>query len=211
MTREHVVILVDRAGNTGNDGETHHGLYDLSFLNTIPNMTIMAPKNFMELEMMIEFAINYNGPIAIRYPKGSEDDFILNNKKITLGKSEVLLNGHDLTIVAIGKMVVRAYKIAKRLEKDGIEAEVINARFLKPLDVNTIKKSFDLTKKIVTIEDGSIENGLGNVITKYFDTNKVLSLGYPDVYLPHGKIEEIEKLYKMDEDSIYEQIKEFVK
>lgn len=211
LTREHVVILVDRAGNTGNDGETHHGLYDMSFLNTIPNMTIMAPKNFIELEMMIEFAIKYNGPIAIRYPKGSEDDFILNNKKITLGKSEVLLNGHDLTIVAIGKMVVRAYKVAKRLEKDGIEAEVINARFLKPLDVSTIKKSFDLTKKIVTIEDGSIENGLGNVITKYFDTNKVLSLGYPDVYLPHGKIEEIEKLYKMDEDSIYEQIKEFVK
>ncbi len=211
LTKQHVVILVDRAGNTGNDGETHHGIFDLAFLNTIPNMVIMAPKNFDELESMLEFAINYNGPIAIRYPKGSEEDFKLNTKKIILGKSEVLLNGKDVTIVAIGKMVVRAYKIAKSLEKDNITAEVINARFLKPLDIDTIKKSFDITKKIVTIEDGDVENGLGEVIKKHFDTNKVLSIGYPNTYLPHGKIDEIEKLYQVDEESIYLKIKESMK
>ena len=211
LTKQHVVILVDRAGNTGNDGETHHGIFDLAFLNTIPNMVIMAPKNFNELECMLEFALNYTGPIAIRYPKGSEEDFILNTKKITLGKSEVLLNGKDVTIVAFGKMVVRAYKIAKSLEKDNISAEVINLRFLKPLDIDTIKKSFSITKKIVTIEDGDAENGLGETIKKYFDTNKVLSIGYPNTYLPHGKIEEIEKLYQLDEESIYLKIKEFMK
>ena len=211
LTNQHVVILVDRAGNTGNDGETHHGLFDLAFLNTIPNLVIMSPKNFTELKMMLEFAVNYNGSIAIRYPKGSEENFILNNKKISLGKSEVLLNGKDITIVAIGKMVVRAYKVAKKLEKDGIDAEVINARFMKPLDIDTIKKSFDITKKIITIEDGDSENGLGGEIKKHFDTNKVLSIGYPNKYLPHGKIDEIEKLYKVDEESIYLRIKEFMK
>ena len=211
LTKQHVVILVDRAGNTGNDGETHHGIFDLAFLNTIPNMVIMAPKNFLELEMMLEFAINYSGPIAIRYPKGCEEDFKLNTKKISLGKSEVLLNGTDLTIVALGKMVVLSYKIAKSLLKDGISTEVINARFLKPLDVNTIKKSFSVTKKIVTIEDGDAENGLGKEIKKHFDTNKVLSIGYPNTYLPHGNINEIEKLYHVDEESIYIKIKDFMK
>ena len=211
LTKEHVIILVDRAGNTGNDGETHHGLFDLAFLNIIPNIVIMAPKNFVELEKMLEFAINYNGPIAIRYPKGSEEDFKLNTKKIELGKSEVLLNGKDVTIVAIGKMVVRAYKVAKKLEKNGIYAEVINARFLKPFDNTKIKKSFEITKKIVSIEDGDSINGLGNEIKKHFDTNKVLSIGYPNDYLPHGKIEEIEKQYSVDEDSIYNRIKQFVK
>lgn len=211
LTNQHVVILVDRAGNTGNDGETHHGMFDLAFLNTIPNLVIMAPKNFEELEKMLEFAINYNGSIAIRYPKGSEEDFVLNTKKITLGKSETLLNGDDVTIVALGKMVVRAYKVAKKLEKDGISAEVINARFLKPLDIETIKKSFDKTKKIVTIEDGDVENGLGEVVKKYFDTSKVLSLGYPNIYLPHGKVEEIEKEYQMDEESIYNKITNYLK
>lgn len=211
LTNEHVIILVDRAGNTGNDGETHHGLFDLAFLNTIPNLVIMAPKNFEELEKMLEFAVDYSGSIAIRYPKGEEDDFKLNTKKITLGKSEVLRNGRNLTIVAIGKMVTRAYKIAKKLEKDGIYAEIINARFLKPLDVDTIKKSFDITKRIVTIEDGDAENGLGEVIKKYFDTSHVLSIGYPNTFLPHGSVSEIEKLYKMDEESIYLRILDFMK
>ena len=211
LTNQHVVILVDRAGNTGNDGETHHGLFDMAFLNTIPNIVIMAPKNFIELENMIEYAINSKGCIAIRYPKGSEEDFKLNTKKITLGKSEVLLNGKDITIVAIGKMVIRAYKIAKRLEKDGIEAEVINARFIKPIDVETINKSFNKTNLLVTIEDGDCENGLGAIIKKHIDCNKVLSIGYPNTYLPHGNIDEIERLYKVDEESIYLKIKDFLK
>lgn len=210
LTKQHVVILVDRAGNTGNDGETHHGIYDLSYLNTIPNLTIMAPKNFKELENMLEFAINFDGPIAIRYPKGSEL-LNLNCKKITLGKSEVIRNGCDITILAIGKMVDYAYLVSKELEKENIYAEVINLRFLKPLDINTIKKSFNKTKKIVTLEDNDYEYGLGATIKKYFTMDKILSIGYPNIYLPHGNIKDLEKMYGLDIDSLSNKIIAFIK
>ena len=210
LTKQHVVILVDRAGNTGNDGETHHGIYDLSYLNTIPNLAILAPKNFKELEDMLEFAINYDGPIAIRYPKGSEL-LDLNSKKIILGKSEVIRNGKNVTIVAIGKMVDYAYLVSKELEKDNIYAEVINARFLKPLDVDSINKSYGITKRIVTLEDNDYEYGLGATIKKYFPHDRVLSLGYPNIYLEHGKISDLEKKYHLDIESIKEQIINFIK
>ncbi len=210
LTKQHVVIMIDRAGNTGNDGETHHGIYDLSYLNTIPNLTILAPKNFNELEKMLEFAVNYNGPIAIRYPKGSEE-LDLKSKKIVLGKSEILRNGKDITIVAIGKMVARAYQLASKLKEGNIDAEVINARFLKPLDIDTIKESFNKTKLLVTIEDGDYEFGFGATIKKYIREDKVLSIGYPNVYLEHGSISEIEKKYHLDIDSMYEKIVNYLK
>ena len=212
LTKKHVIICVDRAGNTGNDGETHHGIYDLSYLKTIPNLTIMAPKNFEELEKMLEFSINYDGPIAIRYPKGKEDDQISwTTSDIIYGESEVISKGNDITIVAIGKMASRAYHVAERLKKDKINAEVINARFLKPLDIKTIKESFDKTNLLVTMEDNDVEFGLGESIKKYFNQDKVLSIGYPDIYLQHGNIDELEKIYHLDEESIYSKIKEFKK
>lgn len=209
LTKKHVVILIDRAGNTGNDGETHHGIYDLSYLNTIPNLTIMAPKNFKELELMLEFAIKFNGPIAIRYPKGKEEND-LKSLKITYGKSEVLKIGADITIVAIGKMVSKAINVLNILNNNNIKAEVINARFLKPLDIDTIKKSFNKTKLLVTIEDNDMEYGLGATVKKYIPTNKVLSLGYPNTYLPHGSILDIEKEYHLDNDSIAHEIITFI-
>ena len=210
LTKQHVVLALDRAGNTGNDGETHHGIYDLSYLNTIPNLVILAPKNFKELELMLEFAINYSGPIAIRYPKGTEE-LDLKCKKITLGKSEILRNGKDVTIVTIGKMVSRAYLVANILKDINIDCEVINIRFLKPLDVDAIKESFNKTKLLVTIEDNDYEYGLGATIKKYIREDKVLSLGYPNIYLEHGTISELEKEYGLDIDSIYEKIANYVK
>lgn len=210
LTKEHVVMLLDRAGNTGNDGETHHGIYDLSYLNTIPNLTILAPKNFDELEKMLEFAISFNGPITIRYPKGKEE-IVIKSKKIVLGKSEVLRNGKDITIVAIGKMVARAYQVANMLKENKIDAEVINARFLKPLDTKTITESFNKTKLLVTLEDNDYEFGFGATIKKYIREDKVLSLGYPNIYLEHGKIEELEKAYGLDVDSIYNKITNYLK
>ena len=210
LTKQHVILIVDRAGNTGNDGETHHGIYDLSYLNTIPNLTILAPKNFLELELMLEFAINFNGPIAIRYPKG-EEELNLKCKKIELGKSEILRNGKDVTIVSIGKMATRAYIIANNLKEKNIDCEVINVRFLKPLDIKTIKDSFNKTKKIVTIEDNDCEYGLGATIKKYIREDKVLSLGYPNIYLEHGTINEIEKKYELDIDSLSKKIIDYVK
>ncbi len=210
LTNEHVVLMLDRAGNTGNDGETHHGIYDLSYLNTIPNLTILAPMNFNELEKMMKFAVNYNGPIAIRYPKGSEE-INLKSKKIIQGKSEILKVGKDVTIVAIGKMVARAYQLSNMLQNDNIDAEVINARFLKPLDIDTITKSFNKTKKIVTLEDNDYEFGFGATIKKYVPEDKVLSLGYPNIYLEHGKIDELEKVYGLDLDSMYQKISNYLK
>ncbi len=209
LTKQHVILMLDRAGNTGNDGETHHGIYDLSYLNTIPNLTILAPKNFSELEKMMEFAIKFNGPIAIRYPKGSEE-ITDKAKNIVLGKSEILKVGNDLTIVAIGKMVARAIALSNKLQENNISTEVINARFLKPLDINTIKKSFNKTKHIVTIEDNDSEYGFGATIKKYIREDKVLTLGYPNTYLEHGKIEEIEKKYGLDIDTMYTKITNYL-
>ena len=209
LTNQHVIIAIDRAGNTGNDGETHHGIYDLSYLNTIPNLVIMAPKSFMELEDMLEFAINYNGSIAIRYPKGKEE-MTFKSSKITFGKSEILKKGNDLTILAIGKMVARSLKVAERLEHDNISVEVINARFLKPLDIDTIKSSINKTKRLVTIEDNDCEYGLGATIKKYINEDKVLSLGYNNTYLEHGNIDELERVHHLDEEGIYQEIKKFI-
>ena len=159
-----VTICVDRAGIVGADGETHQGIFDLCFLNSIPNLVVMAPKDFKELEQMLEFAVNLNKPVIIRYPRGGEGvEKFEQHKNIELGKSEIIKEGKDLTIVAIGKMVDRAQNVAKLLAKENIDAEVINARFLKPLDKETILKSVEKTKNVVTIEDGLIEGGLRNI------------------------------------------------
>ena len=155
-----VTICVDRAGIVGADGETHQGLFDLCFLNSIPNLSVMAPKDFKELEQMLEFAVNLNKPVIIRYPRGGESlNKFEQHTNIELGKSEIIKEGKDLTIIAIGKMVEKAKEVAELLKKDNIDAEIINARFLKPLDKETILKSIEKTKNVATIEDGLIEGG----------------------------------------------------
>ena len=135
-----VIMCVDRAGIVGADGETHQGLLDMAFFRLVPNLTIMAPKNFKELEQMLEFAVNLNKPVVIRYPRGGEDNIDINTDlEIKNGKAEILKDGTDITIVAIGKMVSKAYRIADKLKQNNIDAQVINARFLKPFDNNTVK------------------------------------------------------------------------
>ena len=155
-----VTICVDRAGIVGADGETHQGVFDLCFLNSIPNLVVMAPKDFKELEQMLEFAVNLNKPVIIRYPRGGEEGSFKQHNDIELGKSEIIKEGKDLSIITIGKMVERAQTVAEILAEKNIDAEIVNARFLKPLDKETILKSVEKTKKAVTIEDGLIEGGL---------------------------------------------------
>ena len=157
-----VTICIDRAGIVGADGETHQGIFDLCFLNSIPNLIVIAPKDFKELEHMLEFAINLNKPVIIRYPRGGEEGSFKQHNDIELGKSEIIKEGKDLSIIAIGKMVERAQTVAEILAKKNIDAEIVNARFLKPLDKETILKSVEKTKNAVTIEDGLIEGGLRN-------------------------------------------------
>ena len=208
-----VIMCVDRAGIVGNDGETHQGIFDLAFFNLVPNLTIMAPKDFNELSKMLEFAVSLNSPVVIRYPRGGEDKEIKfkNNNQILSGKAENIKEGQDITIIAIGKMVAKAKKIANILEKNKINAEVINSRFLKPFDNEAILKSIIKTKRVITIEDGIIEGGLASKVNNLILENNLVDIkldkyGYPVEFIKHGKTEEIEKLYGLDEDEIAKKI-----
>lgn len=205
-----VVLCADRAGIVGNDGETHQGIYDLSFFNIVPNLNVIAPKDFKELEDMLEFACKLNEPIAIRYPRGGEGTYKFEkHEPIVKGKAELLKEGKDITIIAIGKMVNRAMEVTKILEENNIEAEVINARFLKPIDEETIINSIIKTKNVITIEDNIIDGGLGTVVSELIIKNnlndiKMKKFGYPDEFIKHATPDEIEKKYGLDAKSIAE-------
>ena len=212
-----VIMCVDRAGVVGADGETHQGTLDMAFFRLVPNLTIMAPKDFKELEDMLEFAVKLKKPVVIRYPRGGEDKEIKFEKHdvIKLGKAEILQqienpqlregNHQAVTIVAIGKMVARAEKKALQIKQEhGIDAEIINARFLKPLDTSTILQSIKKTKSVITIEDGTEINGLATAIKELIVDNnlqniKFKSYAYPDEFIQHGTVDELENLYGFNE------------
>ena len=209
-----VVICVDRAGIVGNDGETHQGTVDVAFLSTIPNMNIMAPKNFEELEKMLEFAVDLKKPIAIRYPRGGESKEKFENcKDIEYGKAEILKEGKDVTIIGSGKTVARAMELSRKLEEDKIKTEVINVRFIKPLDKETILNSAMKTKKVIIIEDNIYTSSISQnvqslIMSEGLNNIKVFSYTYPDEYIKHGSVSEIEKSYGLDVQSIYDSYKE---
>ena len=238
MQNLHVIMCVDRAGVVGADGETHQGTLDMAFFRLVPNLVIMSPKDFRELEDMLEYAVKLNKPIVIRYPRGGEDKKTKFEKhdKIKLGKAEILKridenlkfknqiienqtkngqmekikNKPKLSIIAIGKMVSRAMNIAEKIQ-DKIDVEVINARFLKPFDNQTIIKCIQKTKNVVTIEDGTIINGLGTTVKELISDNKLEGIkiecfAYPDEFIKHGKVEELEEIYGLDENSIINKI-----
>ena len=204
-----VTVCIDRAGIVGNDGETHQGIFDLSFLSSIPNIVIMAPKNFVELETMLEFGVNLYKPVFIRYPRGGENFLFEKTEDIELGKAEIVQEGTDLSIIAIGNMVGRAEEVASLLPEKSVE--IINARFLKPLDEETILNSIRKTRHCVTIEDNLIKGGLGSAIIELINRKskeniKVKTYGYDDVFVEHGNSSELEKKYKMDSKSIMSNI-----
>ena len=208
-----VVMCVDRAGVVGNDGETHQGILDMSFFSLIPNLTILAPKDFVELGQMLEFAVNLNSPVVIRYPRGGEGNIAFDtHDTVKLGKSEILQEGDDITIVGIGKMTEKAMQVASLLKNENISCEVINARFIKPIDIGTIIKSINKTKKIVTIEDGILRGGLATSVQEVIISNNMQdvifkSFGYNDCFVKHGSVDQIEKIYGLDAKSISESIK----
>ena len=207
-----VIMCVDRAGLVGADGETHQGTLDMAFFRLVPNLTIVAPKDFEELRKMLEFGTSLKKPIVIRYPRGGESDYKFEKcEKIELGKSEILKEGNDISIIAIGKTVAKAMKIAKKLEENNINSEVINARFLKPLDTEKIKESISKTKFVVTIEDGTIINGLATAVDEVILNSKLenvkrLNYAYPDTFIKHGTVDELEKIYGQDIESIINEI-----
>lgn len=208
-----VIMCVDRAGCVGNDGETHQGLYDMSFFKLIPNITIMAPKDFEELTKMMEFAISLKAPVVIRYHRGGESDIKFEkHEEIKLGQAEILQEGKDVTIIGIGKMASVAMQVANEIKKDDISAEAINARFLKPLDSEKVSKSIEKTKFVVTIEDGTEIGGLGSsikelIVNKGLENVQIKCFAYPDEFIKHGSVPELEKLYGVDSENICKYVK----
>ena len=204
-----VIFGIDRSGLVGADGETHQGTLDMAFFRIVPNLTIMAPKDFKELEDMLEFAVKLNKPVVIRYPRGGEEKTKLEkHEELKLGKAEILKEGKDITIVAIGKRVAKAMEMAEKLKQIEIDAEVINARFLKPLDKEKIKTSIEKTKNVITMEDGTEINGLGTaveelIVEENLQNIKFKKYAWPDEFIKHGSVEELEKIY-CDFDSILE-------
>jgi 1-deoxy-D-xylulose-5-phosphate synthase len=216
MQNLHVVLAIDRAGVTGEDGETHQGIYDLSFLTHIPNMSILSPCDYTELKEMLRYAVlEHNGPIAIRYPKGNGAALLTEIREpIRFHKGIRLCAGNDITIVAAGKMVETSLCIATSLKSSGIYADVINARFVKPLDEELIIESVMRTKKAVTIEDHSIVSGLGSGILQMLNRHGLKTdikiFGFPDRFIEQGRQNELLKLYNLDPDSLIREIKAFL-
>ena len=173
----------------------------MAFFRLIPNLTIMAPKDFKELEDMMEFAVNVGKPVVIRYPRGGEGKEKFNqHKKIEYQKAEILKEGKDVSIFAIGKTVERAVRLSQMLEKEGIVSEVINTRFLKPFDKESAIKSIEKTKNVITIEDGTTINGLSTTIKELIVNENLKNINintyaYPDKFIQHGTVEELEKIY----------------
>lgn len=211
-----VIMCVDRAGLVGNDGETHQGLYDLSFFKLIPNLTIMAPKDFIELEQMMDYAITLNKPVVIRYPRGSESKIkFTKHQKITLGKSEILNTGTEVSIITIGNMTPLGMEIVNELKKYNISCDLINTRFIKPLDTSTIKKSIIKTKLVITIEDNTIIGGLSSSIKELLvDSSintKIKSYAFPDNFIEHGSVQELREKYGITKENIIKYIKKTLK
>lgn len=207
-----VIMCVDRAGIVGNDGDTHQGIFDLSFFNLIPNLTIMAPKNFSELEDMMEFAVELKKPVVIRYPRGGEKKIVSPVTKIKLGKAELISSGKDLSIITIGNAVYKGIQVAEKLKEDNKTCDVINCRFLKPIDKKTIVSSIEKTKRVIVIEDGTIIGGLSSTVKDIIAEEKLEIIdsryyAYPDKFIEHGSVDELEKKYKVDINSIYKDIK----
>ena len=207
-----VVMCVDRSGIVGADGETHQGIFDMSFFKIVPNLTIVVPKDFAELEMMMKFAENLNKPIVIRYPRGGESKEKFEKRdEIILGEPEIIKDGKDITIIAIGNQVSKAVTLGKRLKQINIDAAIINARFLKPLNEEKICEIISKTPHVITIEDSTIIGGLFSTIEDIVVRNsikdiKIKGFAYPDVYVEHGTVNELEKKYGIDEDSIFNYI-----
>lgn len=215
MQKLPVTLMIDRAGLVGNDGETHQGVFDLSYLSMIPNMTVFAPKNRYEFQDAIAFAADFDGPMAIRYPK---TDAVRTMKEyrqpIELGKSEWLRRGSRVALLAIGTMVETAMQVEELLAKDGIDATVINLRFAKPLDVSMLDEVLDYHSLLVTMEENVLSGGVGEHICRYAQQHstgvRVMTCGIPDAFIHQGSIPELMKEVGLDAKSIYRRISEYL-
>lgn len=209
----HVIFAVDRAGLVGSDGETHQGCFDLTYLSMIPNMTVMAPKNKWELSDMMKFAVKYQGPIAIRYPRGEAYDGLEEYREpICKGRSEVLFEGQDIALLAVGSMVKTGVQVRELLLKDGETPTLVNARFVKPLDEKLLSRLAQKHKLFVTMEENVATGGFGSQVADYMRRMhpevRVLTIALPDSFIEHGNPEKLKEKAGIDGVSVYRKIKE---
>lgn len=206
-----VVLAVDRAGLVGSDGETHQGIFDLSYLGGIPNMTVISPKNRWELADMLRFAVQFDGPVAIRYPRGiAYDGYEKYRAPICYGKSEVIYEEEGIALISVGHMFEEAEKTRRAIKKIGYNCSLINARFVKPLDGEMIDELSKTHRLIVTIEENILCGGFGERVSDYVLKNhipvQVLSLALPDDYIEHGSVDLLRREVLLDADSMTKRI-----
>jgi 1-deoxy-D-xylulose-5-phosphate synthase len=202
-----VTFMIDRAGLTGPDGPTHHGLFDIGYMRVFPNIVMMAPGDATEVEPMLHFALSRSGPTAIRYPKTTAQSFERPVQPIELGKSEVIHWGTDGAIIACGAMLQQAISAAEILKKDGLDVAVINARFIKPLDMAMLTQVFEECRFVVTVEEGALMGGFGSAVLEAacaqgWDTRILRTLGIPDQFIEHGDRNELLKELALDPSGI---------
>ena len=211
-----VIFMLDRAGIVGEDGPTHHGLFDLSYLRPMPNLVFMAPKDENELSHMIHAAFSISHPVAIRYPRGKGLGVPLDQevKEIPVGKAEIIKQGEDAAIFAIGSTVYPAIEASEMLEKEGIKCSVINSRFIKPIDKDCVLEFAEKTKRIITVEENVIQGGFGSAILEEIqDLDKdlnIINLGIPDTFVEHGPQNVLRAKYQIDAQGIYNTVKKML-
>ena len=208
-----VLFAVDRAGLVGSDGETHQGIFDYSYLTSIPNMTVMAPKNLWELRAMMEFAMDYNAPLAIRYPRGTAYRGLREYRQpIVYGKGELLCEESDIALLAVGSMVSTAEHIREKLKEDGYSCSLANGRFVKPFDKELTERLAKNHRLLVTLEENVLQGGYGLAVTAYIHSHypevKVVNIALPDAYVEHGNVSLLRKGLGIDSDSIIRRLKE---
>lgn len=206
-----VIFAIDRAGLVGSDGETHQGIFDLSYLSSIPNMHIMAPKNKWELADMMAFALEFGCPVAVRYPRGVAYDKLKEHREpIVYGKSELLYKGSKVALLAVGSMVKTALEVREMLSGEGIDATVVNARFIKPVDTEIIETLVKRHSLFVTMEENVLSGGYGEKVLSYLNgmhpRKQVMNIALPDTYIEHGNVEILKKETRIDAQSVFERI-----
>jgi len=209
-----VTFLIDRGGLVAEDGTTHHGAFDYAFLRHVPNMVVMAPKDENELQHMVKTCLSYEGPATVRYPRGSAWGIPLDPRpnSLPLGQGEVLREGTDIALVAIGVMVMPAMQAAERLAEDGISAAVVNARFVKPLDADLIARIARQVKCLLTVEEGCRMGGFGSAVLEALSERQMFNLptrilGLPDKYIEQGPQDLLRASYGLTAEGIYEEAK----
>ncbi len=208
-----VVFAIDRAGLVGSDGETHQGIFDLSYLSTIPNMSVLAPKNKWELSDMLKFSVDFGHPIAIRYPRGKAYDGLREfRQEIIYGKSEVIYQEQEIALLAVGSMVETAAQVYELLKSMGYFCSLVNVRFVKPLDTDLLDSLLDKHDFLVTLEENVESGGFGEHVVQYFNNKdaqhmpRIQNIALPDVYVEHGSVEILKRELGVDAESIVKRI-----